>query len=89
MQSGKVRQRTAMPDLSLLRAIVAGFKNGLAICKVPAATINTMAVNTAPEHCIRAANAADRPRLIPLINSAFEIETFLEGHGRMTNSSRP
>ena len=29
--------------------------------------------------CIRLATEADRPRLIPLINSAFAIETFLEG----------
>lgn len=28
---------------------------------------------------IRPAAAADRPRLIPLINSAFSVETFLEG----------
>jgi ribosomal protein S18 acetylase RimI-like enzyme len=35
--------------------------------------MNALALN------IRIATAADRPRLIPLINSAFSIETFLEG----------
>ncbi len=34
---------------------------------------------TAPTLSFRLATAADRPRLIPLINSAFAIETFLEG----------
>jgi predicted N-acetyltransferase YhbS len=29
--------------------------------------------------CVRLATAADVPRLVPLINSAFSIETFLEG----------
>jgi len=38
-----------------------------------------VAENTAPDLGIRPAVAADRPRLIPLINSAFAIETFLEG----------
>ena len=33
----------------------------------------------APPLNIRIATPADRPRLIPLINSAFAIETFLEG----------
>jgi predicted N-acetyltransferase YhbS len=32
-----------------------------------------------PTFRIRPATAADRPRLIPMINSAFAIETFLEG----------
>lgn len=35
--------------------------------------------NPGPALRIRPATAADRPRLIPLINSAFAIETFLEG----------
>jgi len=38
-----------------------------------------VAENTAPDLYIRRAGPADRPRLIPLINSAFAIETFLEG----------
>ena len=33
----------------------------------------------APALRIRLATPADRPRLIPLINAAFAIETFLEG----------
>lgn len=32
-----------------------------------------------PDPNIRLATSADRPRLIPLINAAFAIETFLEG----------
>ena len=43
-----------------------------------AATIDSMADNTVPDLCVRAAGDADRPRLIPLINAAFAIETFLE-----------
>jgi ribosomal protein S18 acetylase RimI-like enzyme len=43
----------------------------------------TKKVSSAPELVstlvIRPATDADRPRLIPLINSAFSIETFLEG----------
>jgi GNAT superfamily N-acetyltransferase len=35
--------------------------------------------NAAQEICVRNAVAADRPRLIAMINSAFSIETFLEG----------
>jgi ribosomal protein S18 acetylase RimI-like enzyme len=35
--------------------------------------------STCPVLHIRLATSADRPRLIPLINSAFSIETFLEG----------
>ena len=38
-----------------------------------------MAENSAHDLHIRPAAAADRLRLIPLINSAFAIETFLEG----------
>jgi len=34
---------------------------------------------SAPDLRVRPATAADRPRLIPLINAAFAIETFLEG----------
>ncbi|HTM16376.1 MAG TPA: GNAT family N-acetyltransferase [Terracidiphilus sp.] len=34
---------------------------------------------TSPNLNIRLATAADRPRLIPIINAAFAIETFLEG----------
>jgi hypothetical protein len=35
--------------------------------------------STCPVLHIRLATSADRPRLVPLINSAFSIETFLEG----------
>jgi ribosomal protein S18 acetylase RimI-like enzyme len=35
--------------------------------------------DSGPALRLREATAADRPRLIPLINSAFSIETFLEG----------
>jgi predicted N-acetyltransferase YhbS len=38
-----------------------------------------MSEKPSPALSIRPATAADRPRLIPLINSAFAIETFLEG----------
>jgi len=38
-----------------------------------------VAENTAPDLQIRPGGAADRPRLITLINSAYAIETFLEG----------
>jgi len=34
---------------------------------------------TSPDLNIRLAIPSDRPRLIPLINAAFAIETFLEG----------
>jgi len=39
----------------------------------------TIATNTGLNLRIRPATAADRTRLIPVINSAFAIETFLEG----------
>jgi ribosomal protein S18 acetylase RimI-like enzyme len=41
-------------------------------------TSHPVSQNGSPLH-IRVATAADGPRLIPLINSAFAIETFLEG----------
>jgi ribosomal protein S18 acetylase RimI-like enzyme len=44
----------------------------------PEATIGFMSESTIPVLHFRPATAADRPRLIPLINSAFAIETFLE-----------
>jgi len=36
-------------------------------------------INGAAHICIRSAADDDRPRLIPLINSAFSVETFLQG----------
>lgn len=41
-------------------------------------TMHSAPIN-ATSHHIRTGTAADRPRLIVLINSAFSIETFLEG----------
>jgi ribosomal protein S18 acetylase RimI-like enzyme len=38
-----------------------------------------MTTNPVPALHFRPATADDRPRLVPLINSAFSIETFLEG----------
>jgi ribosomal protein S18 acetylase RimI-like enzyme len=37
------------------------------------------AATSSLDFAIRPATAADRPRLVPLINAAFAIETFLEG----------